>query len=164
MIGPQYTETYGMQWLTNLHEGAPQMGWSQAALYLIAPALLIAIQITIQAVNSPPVREQTAATRAIQLIPFMSGLTALASPAGMSVYWVTNASLSLLQSVGARNRLRTEGLDMWEMDRLQKEEFEKEAKMIEQQKARLAAQEEERKRQQAERERRQAEKAEKAFA
>jgi hypothetical protein len=82
----------------------------------------------------------------------------------MSVYWVTNAFLSLAQSVGARNKLRAEGLDMWEMDRLQKEEFEKEAKMIEQQKARLEAQEVERKRQQAERERRAAEKAEKAFA
>lgn len=94
----------------------------------------------------------------------MSGATALASPAGMSVYWVTNAFLSLAQSVGARNKLRAEGLDMWEMDRLQKEEFEKEAQMIEQQKARLEAQEEERKRQQTEKERRQAEKAEKAFA
>ena len=114
--------------------------------------------------NSPPIREQTAATRAIQLIPFMSGATALASPAGMSVYWVTNAFLSLAQSVGARNKLRAEGLDMWEMDRLQREDFEKEAKMIEQQKARLEAQEAERKRQQAERERRVAEKAEKAFA
>lgn len=152
MIGPQYTETYGMQWLTSLQNGAPEMGWSQAGLYLVAPALLIAIQIAIQAVNSPPVREQTAATRAIQLIPFMSGLTALASPAGMSVYWVTNATLSLVQSVGARNALRAEGLDMWEMDRLQKEEFEKEAKMIEQQKARLAAQEEQRLRQQEARE------------
>jgi hypothetical protein len=32
-----------MNWLTNLQNGAPEMGWSQAALYLIAPALLIAI-------------------------------------------------------------------------------------------------------------------------
>lgn len=83
-------------------------------------------------VNSPPVREQTATTRAIQLIPFMSGLTALASPSGMSVYWVTNATLSLVQSATARNKLRDEGLDMWEMDRLQKEEYEREAKLLEQ--------------------------------
>ena len=61
----------------------------------------------------------------------MSGLTALASPAGMSVYWVTNGLLALYQSVAARNQLREEGLDMWEMDRLQKEEFEKEAVFIE---------------------------------
>lgn len=139
MVGPQYSQTYGMSWLTSLQNGAPEMGWSQAALYLIAPAILIAIQITIQAVNSPPIREQTFATRSIQLIPFMSGLTALASPAGMSVYWVTNAALSLVQSVTVRNKLRGEGLDMWEMDRLQKEEFEREAKFLEQQKAKLDA-------------------------
>lgn len=88
--------------------------------------------MTIQVVNSPPIREQTMTTRAIQLIPFMSGLTALASPSGMSVYWVTNAALSLVQSVTVRNRLRDEGLDMWEMDRLQKEEFEREARLLEQ--------------------------------
>lgn len=63
--GPQLTETYGTAWLTNLQNGAPEMGWEQAALYLIAPALLIAIQVTIQAVNQPPIREQTFATRSI---------------------------------------------------------------------------------------------------
>ena len=94
--------------------------------------------------NSPPVREQTVTTRAIQLIPFMSGLTALASPSGMSVYWVTNAALSLVQSVTVRNKLRDEGLDMWEMDRLQKEQYEREAQMSEQQRAMEAAREAER--------------------
>lgn len=137
MIGPQYTETYGMGWLTNLQNGAPEMGWTLAAQYLVAPALLIAIQILIQQVNSPPVREQTFATRTVQLIPFMSGITALASPAGMSVYWVTNAALSLVQSVTVRNKLRGEGLDMWEMDRQQKEEFEREAQYLQEQKAKL---------------------------
>ena len=136
------------------------MGWEQAALYLIAPALLIAVQLTIQVVNSPPIREQTMTTRAIQLIPFMSGLTALASPSGMSVYWVTNATLSLVQSVTARNKLREEGLDMWEMDRLQKEEFEREAQLLAQQKARLEKEEADRKRKAEERERKEKEKEE----
>lgn len=161
MVGPQFSQTYGMSWLTSLQDGAPEVGWSQASLYLIAPLILIAIQITIQVVNSPPIREQTVTTRAIQLIPFMSGLTALASPAGMSVYWVTNATLSLVQSVTARNVLRDEGLDMWEMDRLQKEEYEKEAQLLEQQKARLAAEEAARQRQAEERERAKKEKEEK---
>ena len=83
----------------------------------------------------------------------MSGLTALASPSGMSVYWVTNATLSLVQSVAARNKLREEGLDMWEMDRLQKEEYEREAKLLAQQKERLEQEEATRQRKAAERER-----------
>ena len=47
MVGPQYPETYGMGWLTSLQNGAPEIGWGQAALYLLAPALLIAVQLTI---------------------------------------------------------------------------------------------------------------------
>ena len=49
------------------------------------------------------------------MLPVLSGLTALSSPAGMTVYWLTNSALSLGQSVYVREKLKEEGLDIRKM-------------------------------------------------
>lgn len=45
----------------------------------------------------------------------LSGLTSLSSPAGMSVYWLSNSVFSLGQSVFVREKLKAEGLDIKKM-------------------------------------------------
>ena len=50
--------------------------------------------------------------KVVEFLPVLSGLTALSSPAGLSVYWYTNTVLSFAQSLFVKNKLKDEGLDM----------------------------------------------------
>ena len=61
--------------------------------------------------------EENMLTRTLEFLPFLSGLTALSSPAGMGIYWTTNSCLSLAQSVGTKQLLKGQGLDIRQMQR-----------------------------------------------
>ena len=98
--------------MLNLTDGAPDLGWTTAALYLIAPILLVSTQVVSQKINMPPVQGENLLTRSIAFLPLISGLTALSSPAGMTVYWLSNSVLTLGQSVYVREKLKDEGLDI----------------------------------------------------
>jgi len=95
LAGPMTPGEAGLGWLLNLQAGAPAIGWENTALYLIAPVLLVSSQIVSQKINMPPVKEETLLTRSLNFLPLLSGLTSISSPAGMSVYWLSNSVLSL---------------------------------------------------------------------
>ena len=63
----------------------------------------------------PPVKEETFLTKSIEFLPLITGLTAVSSPAGMSVYWLSNSLLTFGQSVYVREKLKAEGLDIKKM-------------------------------------------------
>ena len=52
MMGPNFGETHGLEWLAHVATGASNMGWDQAALYCIAPAILVMSQKLIIKINS----------------------------------------------------------------------------------------------------------------
>ena len=57
-------------------------------------------------------KEENLLTTFIEILPWLSFLTALSSPAGIGIYWLTNSVLSLLSSIYVKNKLKDEGLDM----------------------------------------------------
>ena len=56
-------------------------------------------------------------TRLLLFFPVLSGVTALSSPAGISVYWLSNSIFTLAQTVFVKNELASVGLDMRQMAR-----------------------------------------------
>ena len=47
----------GTAWLFPLVEGAPPVGWSDAAKYMVLPVLLVAAQFASSAIISPPIKQ-----------------------------------------------------------------------------------------------------------
>ena len=107
LAGPTFEKGYGLGWLL---DGDMDIGTK--ALYLVVPALLVASQIVNQQLNLPENQKQNAATRIIAFLPFLSGITASSSPAGIGLYWLTNSCVSLVQSQVVKGLLANEGLDM----------------------------------------------------
>jgi membrane protein insertase Oxa1/YidC/SpoIIIJ len=70
---------------------------NQNFLYLFMPLLLVATQVFVSKVNTPPTKnEESLAMKVVEYLPLLSGLTALYSPAGLSIYWYTNTILSFV--------------------------------------------------------------------
>jgi YidC/Oxa1 family membrane protein insertase len=105
MSGPMYDQGAGLGWLTTV-------GQEDNYLYLIMPILLVATQVTIQRISMPENKSESFASKLVEFLPVLSGLTALSSPAGLSVYWMTNTILSYGQSLLVKAKLKDEGLDM----------------------------------------------------
>jgi membrane protein insertase Oxa1/YidC/SpoIIIJ len=83
-------EEFGLGWLMSSDLDVGIKG-----LYLIAPILLVICQYANIQINKMST-EENIVTRGLSFLPFISGLAAASSPAGIGIYWLTNSSFSLL--------------------------------------------------------------------
>jgi len=97
----------GMSWLLPLTDGAPPVGWHDAAAYLVMPVLLIVSQYISQAIISPTPKDADPATQQstaiLKFLPLMIGWFSLNVPSGLTLYWFTNNILTTAQQVYLRN-------------------------------------------------------------
>lgn len=91
----------GLSWLFPFVDGAPPIGWHDAAAYLVLPVLLVVSQFASQKIVSPqsndPAQQQTQAI--LKFIPFMIGWFSLNVPSGLTLYWLVNNVISTGQQV-----------------------------------------------------------------
>ncbi len=91
----------GLGWLFPLQDGAPPIGWHDAACYLVLPVLLVVSQYVSQkavaTASSDPAQQQTQAF--LKFIPFMIGWFSLNVPSGLTLYWLVNNIISTAQQV-----------------------------------------------------------------
>ena len=98
----------GSSWLFPLIDGQPPIGWDDASRYLVLPVLLVAFQFVSTAIISPPVQqEEEEKNGALQKVltvglPFMVGWFALNLPAGLSLYYFSNITLTSAQQIWLR--------------------------------------------------------------
>lgn len=98
----------GESWLFPLVDGQPPIGWDDASRYLVLPVLLVAFQFISTAIISPPVQqEEEEKNGALQKVltvglPFMVGWFALNLPAGLSLYYFSNITLTSAQQIWLR--------------------------------------------------------------
>ena len=83
-------EEFGLGWLMSSDLDLPVKG-----LYLITPILLVVCQYANIQINKMST-EENIVTRGLSFLPFISGLAAASSPAGVGIYWLTNSSFSLI--------------------------------------------------------------------
>ncbi|KXZ53449.1 ALB31 protein [Gonium pectorale] len=93
----------GTSWLLPFVDGAPPIGWSEAAAYLSLPVLLVLVQYASAAVTSPPIdpKDENANTQRALLVglPLMIGWFSLNVPSGLSLYYLSNTVLSAATQV-----------------------------------------------------------------
>eukprot|EP00549_Striatella_unipunctata_P008144 CAMPEP_0118703082 /NCGR_PEP_ID=MMETSP0800-20121206/18313_1 /TAXON_ID=210618 ORGANISM="Striatella unipunctata, Strain CCMP2910" /NCGR_SAMPLE_ID=MMETSP0800 /ASSEMBLY_ACC=CAM_ASM_000638 /LENGTH=457 /DNA_ID=CAMNT_0006604483 /DNA_START=93 /DNA_END=1466 /DNA_ORIENTATION=+ len=117
--GPVSPPLYrGLDWLT---EGwhpvdgqvlpEPSLGWPATLAFVVMPIILVLGQSVTMRVLSPPLdenasdeeREQMEKTQGIlKFLPLMIGFFSLQVPAGLTIYWLTSNTFTLLQSVSVR--------------------------------------------------------------
>ena len=90
-------------------DGHPPIGWDDASRYLVLPVLLVVFQFVSTAIISPPVSQDDDEKKnnAIQKVltiglPFMVGWFALNLPAGLSLYYFSNITLTSAQQIWLR--------------------------------------------------------------
>lgn len=66
----------GLGWLLPLQNGAPPIGWHDAAAYLVLPILLVVSQVVSQRIMSPPSDDpaQQQAQLILKILPLMIGM------------------------------------------------------------------------------------------
>lgn len=95
-------------WLWPFVDGSPPVGWDEAFRYLVLPVLLVVFQFVSTAIISPPVQqEDEEKNNALQKgltvgLPFMVGWFALNLPAGLSLYYFSNITLTSAQQIWLR--------------------------------------------------------------
>ncbi|KAI8471001.1 MAG: 60Kd inner membrane protein-domain-containing protein [Monoraphidium minutum] len=101
----------GLSWLFPFVDGAPPVGWADAAAYLSLPVLLVASQFAAQRATSPPKSDDPATqqTQAVlKFLPLMIGWFSLNVPSGLSLYWLVNNIVSTGQQAYLRQALQAE--------------------------------------------------------
>lgn len=68
----------GFSWLFPFKDGAPPIGWGEAAAYLVLPAALVASQFITQKILQPPQQDesQQSANAILKFLPLMIGESA----------------------------------------------------------------------------------------
>ena len=95
----------GLGWLFPLVDGAPPIGWHDAAAYLVLPVLLVASQFVSQKIMQPNQSQdpsQASANAILKFLPFMVGWFSLNVPSGLTLYWIVNNVLTTAQTVYLR--------------------------------------------------------------
>ncbi|GFR49521.1 hypothetical protein Agub_g11564 [Astrephomene gubernaculifera] len=101
-LGGPTTIGGGLEWLFPFQDGAPPVGWSAAAAYLVMPVLLVASQYVSQKIisqqsNTDPSQQQAQAI--LKFLPLMIGWFSLNVPSGLTLYWFVNNILSTAQQL-----------------------------------------------------------------
>lgn len=106
----------GSSWLYPFVDGHPPIGWDDASRYLVLPVLLVVFQFVSTALISPPVQQEEeqqnpAVQKALTIfLPFMVGWFSLNLPAGLSLYYFSNITLTSAQQIWLR---KLGGMDFW---------------------------------------------------
>ena len=92
----------GLSWLMPFKDGAPPIGWHDAAAYMLLPVLLVVSQYVSQSVlqttrNTDP--SQAGAQNFLKVLPLLLGWFSLNVPSGLALYWITNNVLTTGQQV-----------------------------------------------------------------
>ncbi|EFJ49266.1 inner membrane ALBINO3-like protein 2, chloroplast precursor, partial [Volvox carteri f. nagariensis] len=93
----------GLEWLFPFQDGAPPVGWANAAAYLVMPVLLVASQYASQKIisttqnSNDPAQQQSQAI--LKFLPLMIGWFSLNVPSGLTLYWFVNNLLSTAQQL-----------------------------------------------------------------
>jgi YidC/Oxa1 family membrane protein insertase len=97
----------GLAWLFPLQDGAPPIGWHDAAAYLVLPVLLVVSQFISQKIISPPSDDPAAkqSQNILRFIPLMIGWFSLNVPSGLTLYWFVNNVISTAQQVYMKRSL-----------------------------------------------------------
>lgn len=106
--GPVAKSGQGLNtWLFPLIDGAPPIGWHDAACYLVLPVILVATQFYSQRLLQPPSQDpqQQQATAFLKFMPLLIGWFSLNVPSGLGIYWVTNNLLSTAQTLYIRRSM-----------------------------------------------------------
>jgi YidC/Oxa1 family membrane protein insertase len=80
----------GVSWLFPFVDGAPPLGWSDTAAYLVLPVLLIVSQYISMQLMQPPQSadpSQKNTQLILKFLPLMIGYFSLSVPSGLSLYW-----------------------------------------------------------------------------
>ena len=96
----------GLGWLFPLVDGAPPIGWHDAAAYLVLPVLLVVSQFVSQKIMQPNQSQdpsQASANAILKFLPFMVGWFSLNVPSGLTLYWIVNNVLTTAQTVYLRS-------------------------------------------------------------
>jgi len=104
----------GSAWLFPLENGAPPIGWHDAAAYLVLPVLLIVSQYASQQIlqgQQKQSQQQQSANAIIKFLPLMIGWFSLNVPSGLTLYWFTNNLLSVGQTVLLRSNFKAPEID-----------------------------------------------------
>jgi YidC/Oxa1 family membrane protein insertase len=99
------TSGRGLGWLFPLIDGAPPIGWHDAAAYLVLPVLLVVSQFASQKIMQPNQStdpSQASANAILKFLPFMVGWFSLNVPSGLTLYWIVNNILTTAQTVYLR--------------------------------------------------------------
>jgi YidC/Oxa1 family membrane protein insertase len=99
------TSGRGLGWLFPLVDGAPPIGWHDAASYLVLPVLLVVSQFASQKIMQPNQStdpSQASANAILKFLPFMVGWFSLNVPSGLTLYWIVNNILTTAQTVYLR--------------------------------------------------------------
>lgn len=102
----------GLGWLFPLVDGAPPIGWHDAASYLVLPVLLVVSQFASQKIMQPNQStdpSQASANAILKFLPFMIGWFSLNVPSGLTLYWLVNNVLTTAQTVYLRQGVATAG-------------------------------------------------------
>lgn len=98
----------GLSWLFPFKDGAPPVGWVEAAAYLVLPVLLVVSQYISQQIMSPQSSKedpsQAQAQAILKFLPVMIGWFSLNVPSGLTLYWFTNNLLTTAQTVFLRSQ------------------------------------------------------------
>ena len=92
----------GLSWLLPFKDGAPPIGWHDAAAYMALPAVLVLSQYVSQSVlqttqsNDP---SQAGSRAFLKVLPLLLGWFSLNVPSGLTLYWITNNVLTTGQQV-----------------------------------------------------------------
>ena len=94
----------GTAWLFPFVDGHPPIGWDQAEAYLVLPVLLVLLQyVSITFITPPTVDENNESSKTtaniLKLLPLMIGWFSLNTPAGLSLYYFSNTTITMATTV-----------------------------------------------------------------
>ncbi|GMH36918.1 hypothetical protein BSKO_04791 [Bryopsis sp. KO-2023] len=101
-------EGSGIAWLYPFEDGAPPIGWEQAAPYLVLPVLLVVCQYISSSIIQPPVDPSSEddsgkwINYVVKLLPLLVGYFSLTLPSGLSLYYFSNIVLTSGQQIYLR--------------------------------------------------------------
>jgi len=103
-----YDPTKGASWLTeNWVNGAPSLGWTETAAFLVLPVLLVLSQFLSMEVMTPKEQKEQQPSF-LKFLPLLIGFFSLNVPSALTVYWFTNNVFTTATSVIIRNSLKME--------------------------------------------------------
>jgi len=104
LAGPVSSFGQGIGWL---YPFPPEVGWGNAAAYLVMPVLLVVSQFYTQKLMTPPSTDpnQAQMQSVMKFMPLMFGYFSLVVPSGLTLYWFTSNILQVAQTYFTKTQM-----------------------------------------------------------